>query len=215
VAKLGLEIQEELTNPLCIDTTSRRNPCIVKFYQGAQKQPAPYYMTPDLLKKQPSEIAAKFLECHYKFGHISSQKILLMAKQGLLPGHLAKFPTPLCTAFVYGDQSLKKIAPYSVNPDLLKKQLSDIAAEFLEYHYKFGQISPRTIQLIDKQGLLPGYFAKFPITLCTAILYSKAYKTPWRSKPAFAAKQSATPTIPVSVAQSISSYLLHHGLLLK
>jgi hypothetical protein len=47
-----------------------------------------------------------------------------------------------------------------VNPDLLKTQPRDIAAKFLENHYKFGDISPQKIQLMAKQGLLPGYLAK-------------------------------------------------------
>jgi hypothetical protein len=62
MAGIGLDIQEELANTLCIDATSRGNSGIVQYHQGAQKEPAPYSVNPDELKKQPSDIAAEFLE---------------------------------------------------------------------------------------------------------------------------------------------------------
>jgi hypothetical protein len=102
VTELGFDIQEERTNPLCIDATIRGQPRLVQFDKGAPKKATPYTVNPESFKKKPSDIAAEFLEYHYTYGHISPKKIQLMAKQGLLPGYLAKGPIPLCTAFLYG-----------------------------------------------------------------------------------------------------------------
>jgi len=55
--------------------------------------------------------------------------------------------------------------------------------EFLRYHQKYGHISPLRIQAMARRGILPRRLATYPVPVCTACLYGKAHKKPWRSKP--------------------------------
>ena len=52
--------------------------------------------------RQPSNVAAKFLKYHIKFGHCFFQ---VMARQGLLPKQLATCNIPICSACQYGKVS--------------------------------------------------------------------------------------------------------------
>jgi hypothetical protein len=58
-----------------------------------------------------------------------------------------------------------------------------VEAEFLHYHYKYGHISPKRIQAMARLGHLPARLATCPIPICTACLYGKATRRPWRTKP--------------------------------
>ncbi len=60
---------------------------------------------------------------------------------------------------------------------------SKMEAEFLHYHLCFGHISPKHIQEMARQGILPAHLATCPILVCTTCLYGKATKKPWHSKP--------------------------------
>ena len=88
------------------------------------------------------------------------------------------------------------------------KQPDNVSSEFLRYHHKFNRISPKRIQLMAKQGILPRRLAKCPIPVCTACLYGKATKRKWRDKNADNESEAYVPTRPgevVSVDQLISS----------
>jgi len=67
--------------------------------------------------------------------------------------------------------------------ELQEDPLSKLEAEFLHYHQCFGHVSPKCIQEMVHQGILPVRLATCPILVCTACLYGKATKKPWCSKP--------------------------------
>jgi hypothetical protein len=58
---------------------------------------------------------------------------------------------------------------------------SDLA-ELLMLHHQFGHISMRKMQEMAKQGMIPRRLATCRIPTCSACLYSKANKRPWRGK---------------------------------
>ena len=58
----------------------------------------------------------------------------------------------------------------------------DTSAEFLKWHHRLGHISPRKIQAMAKQGLLPRKLVDCRVPMCTACLYGKATRRPWRTK---------------------------------
>ena len=59
---------------------------------------------------------------------------------------------------------------------------TNVAAEFLKFHLKFNHCSPRKIQLMAKQGLLPTRLVTCAIPVCSACQFGKASKRPWRQK---------------------------------
>jgi hypothetical protein len=88
-----------------------------------------------------------------------------------------------------------------------ERQLDSASAEFLRYHQKFNHVSPKRIQMMAKQRILPFRLSKCPIPVCTACLYGKATKRKWRSKHADNMKESHVPTRPgevISIDQMIS-----------
>jgi hypothetical protein len=103
--------------------------------------------------------------------------------------------TPLCYATESSndnDDSVPNMTDFKLDQtqlrttadsDLVLTQPHTVSAEFLQYHQKFGHLSPKKIKLMAQQGLLPPRLAKCPIPLCTACLYGKASKQPWRHKP--------------------------------
>jgi hypothetical protein len=78
----------------------------------------------------------------------------------------------------------------------------------LTIHHQFGHISMRKIQEMARQGIVPRRLAKCRIPTCSACLYSKATKRPWRGKPRTRGDNDETqPTKPgekVSVDQLVS-----------
>jgi hypothetical protein len=63
-----------------------------------------------------------------------------------------------------------------------ERQITSASAEFLRYHQKFNHVSPKRIQMMAKQRILPYRLSKCPVPICTACLYGKATKRKWRSK---------------------------------
>ena len=61
------------------------------------------------------------------------------------------------------------------------RQPSDLA-ELLRLHHQYGHISMKTIQEMAKQGVIPKRLSKCRRPTCSACLYSKATKHPWRGK---------------------------------
>lgn len=87
-----------------------------------------------------------------------------------------------------------------------RQPLSDMAQLLLEHH-KYGHISMRKLQEMAKQGILPRRLAKCRVPTCSACLYAKATKKPWRGKPSIQQQDSNQATKPghvVSVDQMVS-----------
>ena len=88
------------------------------------------------------------------------------------------------------------------------RQVNNISAEFLKYHHKFNHCSPRRMQLLARSGVIPRRLAKCPVPVCSACLYGKATRRPWRTKPSNDPSDGYTPTTPgevVSVDQMSSN----------
>ena len=68
------------------------------------------------------------------------------------------------------------------------------SAEFLRIHHCLGHVSPTKIQVMAKQGLLPVRLATCDVPMCTACLYGKATRRPWRGKVP-QNKEKSTPVI--------------------
>ena len=86
------------------------------------------------------------------------------------------------------------------------KQPSNHAAQLLRLHHKFGHISMKALQTMAKIGILPSALAKCHPPVCSACMYAKATRKPWRSKPTKNHKRN-TPLKPgevVSVDQLVS-----------
>ena len=69
----------------------------------------------------------------------------------------------------------------NVITDKEDRQPSDLA-ELLMLHHQYGHISMRKLQEMAKQGILPKRLATCRIPTCSACLYSKATRRPWRGK---------------------------------
>jgi Reverse transcriptase (RNA-dependent DNA polymerase) len=88
-----------------------------------------------------------------------------------------------------------------------ERQINSASAEFLRYHQKFNHVSPKRIQMMAQQRILPFRLSKCPVPVCTACLYGKATKRKWRSKHANNMQESYVPTRPgevISIDQMIS-----------
>jgi hypothetical protein len=87
-----------------------------------------------------------------------------------------------------------------------KQPVNDMA-ELLMLHYKYGHISMKKLQEMAKQGIIPKRLTKCRIPTCSACLYSKATKRPWRNKTTKTDQNDNAPTKPgqvVSVDQLVS-----------
>ena len=88
------------------------------------------------------------------------------------------------------------------------RQVDNLAAEFLKYHHKFNHCSPRRMQLLARSGVIPRRLAKCQVPVCSACLYGKATRRPWRTKPSNNPNDGYVPTTPgevVSVDQLSSN----------
>ena len=80
-------------------------------------------------------------------------------------------------------------------------------ARLLKLHQQFGHVSFRRLKLMATQGVIPKRLAKCDVPACTACLYAKAAKRPWRSKTTPNYKPPESPTGPgrvLSVDQMVS-----------
>lgn len=81
--------------------------------------------------------------------------------------------------------------------------------ELLIYHYKFGHISFQKLQAMAKLRILPRRLASCHTPTCSACMYAKVTKRPWRQK----TRQTSEPPKPmkpgdvVSVDQMVPPYL--------
>jgi hypothetical protein len=60
---------------------------------------------------------------------------------------------------------------------------SNPVATLLRYHYNFGHISFAKLQEMAKLGILPKALATCQVPVCSACMYAKASRRPWRGKP--------------------------------
>jgi hypothetical protein len=83
-------------------------------------------------------------------------------------------------------------------------QPTDLAAEMLLFHHKFGHVSFPKLQEMAKMGIIPKIMAKFLVPTCLACLYAKAIRRRWRGKTANNSDEATKPSKPgecVSVDQ--------------
>jgi hypothetical protein len=87
------------------------------------------------------------------------------------------------------------------------RQPTNLAAELLRHHHKFGHTSFAKLQEMAKLGIIPKRLAKCPIPTCSACLYAKATKRKWRSRTSNNHDEAQAPPQPghcVSVDQLVS-----------
>ena len=87
------------------------------------------------------------------------------------------------------------------------KVMSNDSAELLKLHYKMGHIPFPKLKQMAQQGKIPKQLAKCDTPLCSACLYARQTRKPWRQKPAKEKKpkqQTLNPGDVVSVDQMIS-----------
>jgi hypothetical protein len=88
-----------------------------------------------------------------------------------------------------------------------ERQPKSEMAELLDAHFKYGHLSMKKLQEMAKQGILPKRLAKCTIPTCSACLYAKATKKPWRGKTTKNREDAETTTKPgqtVSIDQLVS-----------
>jgi hypothetical protein len=86
-------------------------------------------------------------------------------------------------------------------------QPTNLAAEMLRYHQKFGHTPFKKLQEMAKLGIIPKKLANCPVPTCSSCLYAKATKRKWRSRSSDNKDEAAKPTKPgqcVSVDQLVS-----------
>ncbi|KAI2507907.1 hypothetical protein MHU86_6565 [Fragilaria crotonensis] len=80
-------------------------------------------------------------------------------------------------------------------------------AELLMLHHQYGHVPMKKLQTMAEQGILPRRLAKCRTPICTACLYAKATRRPWRGKTRKNLIDEGTPVRPgqiVSVDQLVS-----------
>ena len=106
------------------------------------------------------------------------------------------------------DMELPRTPNVNIILDEEDRQPANDLAELLAIHHQFGHISMRKLQEMAKQGILPRRLSKCRVPTCSACLYAKATKQPWRNKPRKDGDDDdAKPTKPgqvVSVDQLVS-----------
>ncbi|KAI2494618.1 hypothetical protein MHU86_19896 [Fragilaria crotonensis] len=81
------------------------------------------------------------------------------------------------------DMELPRTTNVNIILDEEDRQPANDLAELLAIHHQFGHISMRKLQEMAKQGILPRRLSKCRVPTCSACLYAKATKRPWRNKP--------------------------------
>jgi GAG-pre-integrase domain len=71
---------------------------------------------------------------------------------------------------------ITKEAPVAIIEDEEDRPMENHAAEFLKIHHQLGHVSPKVIQIMAKQGLLPSKLKDAPVPLCTSCMFGKATK---------------------------------------
>jgi hypothetical protein len=70
----------------------------------------------------------------------------------------------------------------AVIEDEEERQTSSTAAEMLHYHNKFNHASFKKLRILAKHGVIPRRLAKCPNPVCSACMYGKVTRRPWRTR---------------------------------
>ena len=82
----------------------------------------------------------------------------------------------------------------NIIPDEESRQPVNEMSQLLALHHQYGHIPMRKLQEMAKQGILPRRLAKCDIPTCSACLFARATKRPWRGKTRRDADNDETPT---------------------
>jgi hypothetical protein len=113
--------------------------------------------------------------------------------------------SPITTTFDLDDRGGTN-APAIVE-DEEDRQPTNLAAELLRYHQKFGHISFKNLQIMARLGWIPRKLANCPVPTCSFCLYPKATKRSWRLRSSDNKDEARKATKPgqcVSVDQLVS-----------
>jgi hypothetical protein len=116
---------------------------------------------------------------------------------------------PLATDFNLDGPAGSAETPPTVVPDEEDHITENASALALKWHHRLGHASMRKLQFLARLGLLPKVLATCDEPICTACLFGKATRRPWRNKPKKGVTKSAgTVTAPgqvVSIDQLVST----------
>jgi hypothetical protein len=76
---------------------------------------------------------------------------------------------------------LPELLPNIIPDEESRQPISDMS-QLLTFHHQYGHIPMRKLQEMAKQGILPRRLANCNIPTCSACLFAKATKRPWRGK---------------------------------
>jgi hypothetical protein len=113
--------------------------------------------------------------------------------------------SPITTTFDLDDRGGTN-APAIVE-DEEDRQPTNLAAELMRYHQKFGHIFFKNLQIMARLGWIPRKLANCPVPTCSSCLYAKATKRSWRSRSSDNKDEARKATKPgqcVSVDQLVS-----------
>jgi hypothetical protein len=82
----------------------------------------------------------------------------------------------------------------NIIPDEEHRQPVSEMSQLLALHHQYGHVPMRKLQEMAKQGILPRKLAKCEIPTCSACLFAKATKRPWRGKTRKGEGHDETPT---------------------
>ena len=85
---------------------------------------------------------------------------------------------PTMTDFNINGPTCHVIHNYQVDEE--DRQDTTNAMQMLRYHQQFGHVSMKHLQEMAKQGIIPLKFSKIPLPVCSACLFAKLTKKPWR-----------------------------------
>jgi hypothetical protein len=80
-----------------------------------------------------------------------------------------------------GEGTASTTSTINIITDEEDRQPEDLAL-LLMYHHQYGHISMRKLQEMAKQCTIPKRLASCRVPICSACLYSKATRKPWRGK---------------------------------
>ena len=94
-----LDIDEDTSVTLETSNHERLHPVNLEIntFNGSTSMPD---QTTYEIKQMKNE--ALLLQYHCDFGHVSFKKLQIMAKEGIIPKHLASCPIPTCSAYLCG-----------------------------------------------------------------------------------------------------------------
>jgi len=101
-------------------------------------------------------------------------------------------------------------APITIEPETEQEPADSLTAQYLQWHHRLNHLPPTKMCRMAKLGMIPRRLAKAQVPACSACVYRKATRRPWRTKPTKGQqggklRTAATPGECVSVDQLESS----------